>query len=107
MRTTPHAPPTPAREVGDDALVEAWEFPVGFELTAIATIAQERLTEPDVRAYLVSCRGDVLTLQIARGRITTHVPMLLFVAGRGAFELLRREVWPGPRELLTLRAVAR
>jgi hypothetical protein len=105
MPATPPAPPKPSRDAGADQLVEAWEFPLGFDLATITTIVQERLTEPDVRAHLVSSRGDVLTLQIARGRVTTHVPMLLFVAGRGAFELLRREVWPGPRELLTLRAL--
>ncbi|BDG02211.1 hypothetical protein [Anaeromyxobacter oryzae] len=88
-----------------DQLVDVWEFPRGFDVASVAEIARDRLSEPDLRAHLVSSRGDVLTLQVAQGRLTVHVEMLLYVAGRGAFELLRREVWPERRELLTLRAL--
>jgi hypothetical protein len=87
-----------------DQLLEIWEFPRGFDLAAIAEIAERHVTEPDLRAHLVSCRGDVITVQVRQGRLTRHVDMLLFVAGRGAFEQLRREVWPDRRELLILRA---
>ncbi len=92
------------RGPGMDQLVDVWECPRGFDVASVAEIARDRLTEPDLRAQLVSSRGDVLTLQVARGRLTVHVEMLLYVAGRGAFELLRREIWPERRELLTLRA---
>jgi hypothetical protein len=33
-----------------------------------------------------------------------HVEMLLYVRGRGAFEVLRLEAWPERREMLVLRA---
>jgi hypothetical protein len=85
-------------------LLELWEFPRSFDLGAMVEVATERLTPPDLRAHLVSSRGDVLTVQLAEGRRTEHVEMLLHVRGRGAFEVLRREAWPERRELLVLRA---
>lgn len=85
-----------------DDLLEVWEFPRGFDLASIGEIAQGRLTPPDFRAHLVSSRGDVLTVQLREGVPTAHVDLLLYVRGRGAFEVIRREDWPGRRVLLTL-----
>lgn len=86
------------------ATLEVWEFPEGFELDAIVAIVDDRLTPPDVRAHLVSERGDVLTLQLVEGKLTPHVRMPVYVRGRGAFDVVRREHWPRGRVLLTLRA---
>ncbi|WP_242394866.1 hypothetical protein [Anaeromyxobacter oryzisoli] len=87
-----------------DQLLELWEFPRGFDLGKITEIAQDRLTPPDLRAQLVTSRGDVLTAQIVEGRATEGTDFLVYVRGRGAFEVLRREVWPGGRAMVTLTA---
>ncbi len=42
--------------------------------------------------------------KLADGTAPVHPDDLLYVGGRGAFEILRREVWPGERVLLTLAA---
>jgi hypothetical protein len=85
-------------------LLDIWEFPADFELAKITQIAIDALTEPDLRAHLVSSRGDILTVQVAEGRPTTDPEMRVYVGGRGAFEVVRRELWPGGRTLLVLRA---
>jgi hypothetical protein len=90
--------------VSDADLLELWEFPRSFDVGSMVEVATERLTPPDLRAHVVSSRGDVLTVQVAEGRRTEHVDLLLYVRGRGAFEVLRREAWPARRELLVLRA---
>lgn len=87
-----------------DDLLQAWEFPAGFDLAGMVEISRAGLTPPDIRGKLVSTRGDVLTLQIAEGELTPGAEFLLYVGGRGAFQVLRREVWPGGRILLTLQA---
>jgi hypothetical protein len=90
-----------------DELIDLWIFPHDFDVGAIALIAQARRTPPDLRAVPVSARDDVLTVQVAEGEPPSDPEMRLYVDGQGAFEILRREVWPGGRALLTLRAWAR
>lgn len=90
--------------MGHEDLLVAWEFPESFELEEIEEIARDELAPPDLRARLVSRRGRCLTVQVLEGEITTHVPMLLYVRGRGAFSVIRREVWPDWRVLITLAA---
>jgi hypothetical protein len=92
--------------VSDPELLEMWEFPRDwdFPLPEVTEVLIERLTPPDLRAHLISSRGDVLTVQIAEGCRTEDADLLLYVRGRGAFEVLRREAWPERHELLVLRA---
>jgi hypothetical protein len=85
-------------------LLDIWEFPADFELAKITQIAIDALTEPDLRAHLVSSRGDILTVQVADGKPPADSEMRLYVGGRGAFEITRIERWPGERVLLVLRA---
>lgn len=87
-----------------DADLEAWIFPRGFDPESVALIAREGRTPADLRGRLVSTRDDVLTLQLVAGKPPTASEFLLHVGGRGAFEILRAEEWPGGRVLLTLRA---
>jgi hypothetical protein len=93
-----------AREAGVNEFVEVWELPRSFALDAMADVAGERLTEPDIRARVISSRGDFLTLQVIEGAWTEHARMLLYVREHGPFEVIRREAWPLGRVLLTLRA---
>jgi hypothetical protein len=85
-------------------LLDIWEFPAEFELAKIAQIAMDALSPPDLRAHLVSSRGDIVTVQVAAGSPTTNPEMRLYVAGRGAFMLIRMETWPSGHVLLVLRA---
>jgi hypothetical protein len=90
-------------EVNSEPL-EAWEFPAGVDLDKIAGVAEGRLTPADLRGVLVSSRGDVLTLQVFDGQTPDDPEFRLWVRGRGAYEILRREAWPDGRELVVLRA---
>lgn len=87
-----------------ELLLSLWKFPRDFDLAKITAVAQDQLAPPDARAALVSSRGDVLTVQIAEGGLTEGADFLVYVGSRGAFEVLRREMWPGDRVLLTLAA---
>lgn len=51
----------------------------------------------------MSARGDVVTMQITRGEIRDPAE-LLYVDGKGLFEIVRIEPWPGGRTLLVLKA---
>jgi hypothetical protein len=90
------------RSTGD--LLGLWEFPASFPLAKITEIAHGRLAPPDARAVLVSSRGDVITVQLVEGRLTEGGDFLVYVGGRGAFEVIRREAWPGGRALVILKA---
>jgi hypothetical protein len=59
---------------------------------------------PDLELRLLSSTGDTITVQVVDGVVPADRAALLYVAGRGAYEVLRRETWPGPRVLLTLAA---
>jgi hypothetical protein len=87
-----------------DELLDLWEFPDSFDLGSMTIITQDHRTPADARAKLVSSRGDIITVQFVEGRLTEHVEFRVYVGGRGAFEVLRREAWPGGRVLVTLRA---
>ena len=60
--------------------------------------------EPQLELRLVSSTGDTLTVQVVKGRAPAVPETLLYIRGRGAFELLRREVWSDKRVRLTLAA---
>ncbi len=75
----------------------------------VASRALEQRDVPDLEVVLVSARGDVVTVQVVDGAIGDPDD-ILYVAGRGLYELLRSETWPpataggAPRVLLTLKA---
>ena len=52
---------------------------------------------------LLRSTGDTITVQVVEGRAPLGPDELLYVGGRGAFEVARREDWDG-RVLLTLAA---
>ena len=81
-----------------------WTFPRGTDLATVTEGALDALRPPDLRVWILSSRGDGITVQVTEGVAPVHPGDLLYVGGRGAFETLRREVWPGERVLLTLSA---
>jgi hypothetical protein len=96
--------------VSRDAILPAWEFPRATPLPVMVSVARETIAvAPDeLRPHLhlrpVSSTGDTMTVQVVKGRAPVVPNALLYVRGRGAFRLLRREVWPGERVRLTLAA---
>jgi hypothetical protein len=72
-------------------------------LTAAARTAIDRLFKPDLEGASVSARADHVTVQVVRGALEDPTS-ILYVEGRGTFEVLRVEAWPGARALLVLRA---
>ena len=60
--------------------------------------------KPPLQLRLVSSTGDRMTVQVVKGRAPVVPDALLYVRGRGAYELLRREAWPHERVQLTLAA---
>jgi hypothetical protein len=90
--------------VTQKALLDAWEYPEGVDVGSMAEIARDGLTPPDLRAQVISARGEVLTLQVSEGSVTPHQEYLLYVRDHGVFQVLRREEWTGGRVLVTLVA---
>ena len=88
--------------------IAVWEYARDDEdaLAAAAEVARGRLREPDLEVLLVSARAGHLTVQIVRGELRDPAAVLQ-VDGRGTFEVVRVEPWPGARLLLVLRAWAR
>jgi hypothetical protein len=68
----------------------------------VATAPDE--LKPHLHLRLVSSTGDTVTVQVVKGRAPVVPDALFYVRGRGAYELLRREVWRGERVRLTLAA---
>jgi hypothetical protein len=58
---------------------------------------------PDLTLRLPRSTGDTITVQVVEGRVPLG-DELLYVGGRGAFEVARREDWGEGRVLLTLAA---
>jgi hypothetical protein len=87
-----------------EALLRAWELPRGFDLRAMIAITQQDLLLPDLRVRLLSSTGDTITVQVVEGAPPVSDAILLYIQGRGVYDVLRREMWPGGRVLLTLAA---
>ena len=93
-----------------DSILPAWEFPRSTSLTEMVSVAREMVAvapgelKPPLQLRLVSSTGDTITAQVVKGRAPVVPDDLFYVRGRGAYEMLRREVWPGERVRLTLAA---
>ncbi len=92
----------------NDAL-KVWTFDRGVGPDIATRVALDQLEVPDLEVVLVSMRGDVITVQVVEGALS-DAGDVLYVAGRGLYELVRSEAWPpataegAPRVLLTLKA---
>jgi hypothetical protein len=89
--------------------IAVWEFDreIGVELATRAALDQ--LEPPDLEVVLLATRGDAITVQVVEGSVSDS-DSVLYVAGRGLYEVLRSEAWPPvepegpPRVLLTLKS---
>jgi hypothetical protein len=93
--------------------LEAWEFDATSDLADVVQLASDRLAPPTFSGYLISTRGDALTIQVSAGGVSGDPSSLYYVKGHGAFVIGRREEWPpsapgaANRVLLTLLAFPR
>jgi hypothetical protein len=62
------------------------------------------LKPPDLELVFLSSTGDTITVRVIKGMVPADPRALLYVRGRGAYEVLRSEVWPKNRVQLTLAA---
>jgi hypothetical protein len=97
--------------VSKDIILSAWEFPRSTPLAEMVFVAREavavapgELKPPDLQLWLLSSTGDTITVRVLRGTVPVDPSALLYVRGRGAYEVLRSEVWPKQRVRLTLAA---
>ena len=90
--------------------MDVWEAREGEDLEDLACAARERTRAPDFRCVVLSSTGDTLGVQVVGDDLPSGDAKVLYVAGRGEFELVRVERWPPtagtkkPRVLLKLRA---
>ncbi len=91
-------------------LVDVWEAKEGEDLGALTRVAQERARAPAFRCIILSSTDDTLGVQVMGEDLPSGNAKVLYVAGSGAFELVRVERWPPtlgtkkPRVLLKLKA---
>jgi hypothetical protein len=99
------------RKVARDIILPAWEFPRATPLAEMVSVAREtvvvtpgELKSPDLQFLLLASTGDTITVRVLRGMVPADPLALLYVRGRGAYEVLRSEAWPMHRVQLTLAA---
>jgi hypothetical protein len=97
--------------VSRDSILSAWEFPRATPLAEMVHVAREtvvvtpgELKPPDLQLLLPSSTGDTITVGVMKGAVPVDPRALLYVRGRGAYEVLRSEVWSPNRMQLTLAA---
>ena len=86
------------------ALLEAWQFTRGIDAHSAQRVADER-GGGDVRVSVLTAGPAWLRVEMLGGE--SKPGSLLFLSGRGLFEVTRRDEWRaangGTRVLLTLR----
>jgi hypothetical protein len=92
---------------GRDA-VEAWQFTRGIDVHSARRATEERGALGDVRVAVLTAGPGWLRVAVEQG--APRSGSLLFLNGRGLFEVTRRDEWPAGggrgRVLLMLRAVS-
>jgi len=89
--------------------LKAWTFDRAVAPDVAARMALDRLEVADLEVVLLSTHGDVIAVQVVEGGMSDPDDVL-YVAGRGLYEVVRTEVWPpataggSSRTLLTLKA---
>lgn len=86
-----------------DGLLAVWLHPADADVGVMARAALDMTEVPDLQARFIASTGDTITLQLVDGRAPLGHE-LLYVQGRGAYELVRVERWPAGQVLLGLAA---
>lgn len=89
-----------------EEVVSGWSLDrdAGQSGGVVAAAQDGLLGPPDLRARLLSSTGDTISVQVFEGTVPVEPDALLYVEHRGAYVVLRREMWPEGRDLLTLAA---
>jgi hypothetical protein len=83
-----------------------WEFFRGVDLALVSENVQNGYEEPDFFGTIVPSADGTLTVEVTEGVARYDHRILYFVEGRGAFELIRRDVEKS-REAIRVRLVLR
>lgn len=89
--------------------LKVWTFNRDVAPDIATRVALDQLEVADLEVVLLSTRRDVITVQVVEGEMS-NPDEVLYVSGRGLYELVRKEGWPPatagapPRVLLTLKA---
>ncbi len=88
------------------SLLHSWVFDRDrVDFGAVVRASQDGdMGPPGLQLSLLSSTGDTITVQVVDGIIPLDPDAVFYVQGRGTYEMLRRECWPGGRTLLTLAA---
>jgi hypothetical protein len=70
----------------------------------MAAIGERELVPPDLLLLLLRSTGDTITVMVVRGTVPVDPRDLIYVRGRGAYEVLRSGAIPSHRRQLTLAA---
>jgi hypothetical protein len=90
--------------------MKAWLFDRDEDLGRVTRRAIDGLADAAFEIEVTASSGDWITVRVVAGTWTCAPDLLVYVESRGAFEVVRREVWPPvspddrPRVLLALRA---
>ncbi len=84
----------------------AWEHRGDVTLTEAALVAAGRLEPPTLRVEVVGVLGEYVTVLVLGGALADPAS-LLYVEGRGAYEVVSVEPWPDTGRFLVLRPWAR
>jgi hypothetical protein len=89
----------------------AWELPRAIPLVEMVATAREavvvapgELVPPSLQLLLLSSTGETITVRVVEGKVPADPKALVYVRWRGAYEVLRRAVWPSRCAQLTLGA---
>jgi hypothetical protein len=92
-------------------VVNVWEAERDEDMAELTRATQDGTREPSFRAVVISSTGDTVGLQVVGNDLPGGgQDTILYVGGRGTFELVRVERWPPtpgtkqPRVLLKLKA---
>lgn len=91
--------------MNEDVKLVAWAWPRDLKPGVMAVVALDKLLPSDLELLLHSSTGDTITARTTvSGAAEVQPDDVVYVGGRGAFEVVRREGWPNNQVLLTLAA---
>ena len=83
--------------------MKAWLHPADIDVGVMARAALDG-APAQLEVRLLSSTGDTVTVQVVAGEEPLEPGALVYLERRGAYELVRRELWPEASVLLALRA---
>jgi hypothetical protein len=85
-----------------EATLSAWRLPRSLDVTEITDFALRTLLIPDLQLGVLSSTKASVTVELAKGEAPTDSDAVVFIEGRGPFDVLRRETLASAGMLLVL-----